>query len=232
MMLARLRRVCCYHVYVPFSNVDPALRTAEVLKRSGAVPAEMIAGRRRIKPSRKAKRAASINSSDEELNGDPQDEPVNTGAKRKASKKASSATNKQKPNEAPKAKQAHKRAHVDSEDAESSDEDPGHAQDQADAYEWLRLECETDRPVCGEIKTMNYLLLTNPFRSKKCAVPAATTHVPLTSALSSPPMSVQCRITPLRKAIGVKFASKSISHAYHFLAHHDDVGFAKSQKPG
>ena len=232
MMLARLRRVCCYHVYVPFGNIDPALWPAEVLKRSGAVPAEMIAGRRRIKPSRKAKRAAGINSSDEEFNGDPQDEPINTGQKRKASKKASSATNKQKPNEAPKAKQARKRAHVDSEDAESSDEDAGHAEDQADAYERLRLERETDRPVCGEIKTMNYLLLTNPFRSKKCAVPAATTHVPLTSALSSPPMSVQCQITPLRKAIGVKFASKSISHAYHFLAHHDDVGFAKSQKPG
>jgi len=103
MMLARLRRVCCYHVYVPFGNIDPALWPAEVLKRSGAVPAEMIAGRRRIKPSRKAKRAAGINSSDEEFNGDPQDEPVNTGPKRKVSKKASSATNKQKPNEAPKA---------------------------------------------------------------------------------------------------------------------------------
>jgi len=137
-----------------------------VLKRSGAVPAEIIAGRRRIKPSRKAKHAAGINSSDEESNGDPQDEPANTGLKHKASKKASSASNKQKPNEAPKAKQARKRARVNSEDAESSDEDAGHTEDQADAYEWLRLERETDRPVCGEI---NYLLViaNKPFQVKK-----------------------------------------------------------------
>ena len=166
MMLARLQRACCYHVYVPFSNIDPALWPAEVLKRSEAVPSKIIAGRWQIKPSQKAKCAAGINSSDEESNGDPQDEPANTGPKHKASKKASSASNKQKPNEAPKAKQARKRARVNSEDAESSDEDAGHAEDQADAYERLRLERETDRPVCGEI---NYLLViaNKPFQVKK-----------------------------------------------------------------
>ena len=96
-------------------------------------------------------------------------EPANTGLKHKASKKASSVSNKQKPNEAPKAKQACKRAHVNSEDAESSDEDAGHAEDQADAYERLRLEHETDRPVCGEI---NYLLViaNKPFQVKKSTV--------------------------------------------------------------
>ena len=61
--------------------------------------------------------------------------------------------------------QAHKTAHVDSEDIESTDDNAGHTEDQADAYEQLRLECETDRPVCGEIIIGNSL--TKPFRSKK-----------------------------------------------------------------
>ena len=57
-------------------------------------------------------------------------------------------------------------------------------------------------------------------------------HIPLTSTLSSPLTHVLCPITPLRKAIGVKFSSKSISHALHFLAHHNHIDFTRSQKPG
>jgi hypothetical protein len=60
---------------------------------------------------------------------------------------------------------------MDSEDAESTDEDAGHTKDQADAYKQLRLEHETDRPVCEEIKIIHYLLvITNKsFQVKKKA---------------------------------------------------------------
>ena len=64
--LAHLWRVRCYHLNNPSSNIDPTLRPADVINKSGAVPAEIIAGCQRIKPSWKAKRAAGINSSDEE----------------------------------------------------------------------------------------------------------------------------------------------------------------------
>jgi hypothetical protein len=39
-----------------------------------------------------------------------------------------------------------------SKDVESTDENAGDMEDQADAYEQLRLEHETDRPVCREIR--------------------------------------------------------------------------------
>ena len=86
-------------------------------------------------------------------------------------KKASSAsTKKQKPNEVPKTKQALKRACVDSEDIESTDENAGDMEDQADAYEQLRLEHETDRPVCGEIKIVlviaNILYFSGPKKAQ------------------------------------------------------------------
>jgi hypothetical protein len=125
---------------------------ADVVKKSGTVPAEIIAGHQQIKPSQKAKHAAGINSSDEEESNDGlEGEPAHTGSKCKVGKKASSAsTKKQKPNEVPKTKC--KRAHVDSEDVESTDKNAGDMEDQADAYEQLRLERETDQPVCGEIR--------------------------------------------------------------------------------
>ena len=208
----------CHHAYNPFCNIGPALWLANALKKSRAVPAEIIAGRRQIKPSRKAKRAAGIYSSDEE---ESENEPPIAGSKRKADKKASSTIKKQKLNDTPIAKtkhgQAHKSAHVDSEDIESTDDNAGHTEDQADAYERLRLERETDRPVRGEIIIGNSL--TKSFRSKKSAVLVAMIHILSMSAPSSRPTCVLCQITPSRRAIGVRFASKSISCAYlmHFL---------------
>lgn len=155
MRLGCLQRVHYYNTYNPFSNIDFAHWPAEVLKKSGAVPAEIIAGHQQIKPSQKAKHTASVNLSDEdEPNSAPEDKPVNSGSKCKAGKKASSQAvrKKQKPNEVPKTKQAHKRAHVDSEDVGSTDENASQMEDQADAYEQLRLKCKTDQLVCGEIK--------------------------------------------------------------------------------
>ena len=179
---------------------------------------EIIAGCRQIKPSQKAICAAGIYSSDEE---ESETEPPISGSKCKADKKASSMIKKQKLNDAPIAKtkrsQAHKSACVDSKDIESTDDNAGHTEDQADAYEWLRLECKTDQPVRGEIIIGNSL--TKPFRSKKSAVLVATIHILPTSALSSLLTFVLCQITLSRRAICVRFASKSISCAYlmHFL---------------
>ena len=128
--LARLRRVHCRHAYNPFSNIDPALWLANALKKSRAVPVEIIAGHRQIKPSQKAKHAAGIYSSNEE---ESKNEPPISGSKHKVDKKASSTIKKQKLNDALIAKtkrgQAHKSAHVDSEDIESTDDNAGHTEE-------------------------------------------------------------------------------------------------------
>jgi len=67
---------------------------------------------------------------------------VNIGSKRKAGQKS-------KPNEVPRTKQARKKTCVDREDVECMHENAGDTEDQADAYDRLRLELETDRPICG-----------------------------------------------------------------------------------
>jgi hypothetical protein len=139
--------VCCSHVYHPFSSLDPAFwPAAKALKKSGAVPAEIIAGHRRIKPSTKAKRAAGINTSDEEeSDGNSDNVNANAGSKRKAGKsKDNSTSKKRKLKEPPKKTQAHRKSPVDSDAAGSMD---GNGGDQADAYEKLQLERKTDRPV-------------------------------------------------------------------------------------
>jgi hypothetical protein len=97
-------------------------------------------------------------SDEDESNGNPEDEPANTGSKCKVGKKASSASKKLKLNEAPKIKQGCKRACVDSEDVGSTDENADHMEDQADAYEQLRPERKTDQPVCGAIKIISVIV--------------------------------------------------------------------------
>jgi hypothetical protein len=110
------------------------------LQKSGAIPVEIIAGRRRIKPSTKAKRAAGIYSSDErESKSESKGANVKAGSKRKASKgKVNSTSNKKKTqksgtSESSKKVQVCKKTHVDSDDAESTDEGEEPEEDQAAA---------------------------------------------------------------------------------------------------
>ena len=191
----------------------------DALKKSGAVPVEIVAGRRRIKPSNKAKRAAGIYSSDEESDGEAENTNVKTGSKRKSGKSDVNSISK-KPGKAPKTNQPRKRARVDSDDAESTDEDEDNAGDQADAYERLRLERETDRPVFARINFAYYLLLTSTFRSKEAIVLVVMILAQPTFAPSSLPRCTLCQTTRLRKAIGVKFASKiTFAFLVHFSLH-------------
>ena len=145
---AHLPKVCWSHICNNlFSSADPPFwPAAKALKKSKAVPAEIIGGRRRVKPSTKAKRAAGIYTADEaESDSDPENVNTNAGLKRKAGKgKDKPSTGKMKPKETPKEKPVYKKACVDNDDEESMKEHEG---DQADAYEKLWLERETDRPV-------------------------------------------------------------------------------------
>jgi hypothetical protein len=176
---AHLPKVRCSHICNDFfSSVDPVFWPAvEALKKSKAVCAEVISGRRRVKPSKKAKRAAGINTSDEAESDSELDDKANTGSKRKAAKNKDNSS-KKKLKEAPKKNQARKKNRVDSDDAESTDENEGDAGDQADAYERLRLERETDRPVCARINRAYNSLLTNTIRSKEVIVLVVMIHAP------------------------------------------------------
>jgi hypothetical protein len=130
-----------------FSSVDPEFwPAAEALKNTKAAPAEIIGGRRRVKPSKKAKRAAGINTSDEESSNRDSDNQANTGSKRKVGKNKDNSAGKKKSKEAPKKSCPRKKIHVDSEDADldSLGENDGDGGDQADAYKKLRLEHEKD----------------------------------------------------------------------------------------
>jgi hypothetical protein len=133
-----------------FSSVDPEFWPAvEALKKAKAAPAEIVGGRRRVKPSKKAKQAAGINTSDEESSNCDSDNQANTGSKQKVGKNKDNSAGKKKSKEAPKKNRPRKKVCVDSDDADShslgeNDEDGG---DQADAYKKLRLEREKDRPV-------------------------------------------------------------------------------------
>ena len=133
-----------------FSSVGPEFwPAAEALKKAKAAPTEIVGGRRRVKPSKKAKRAAGINTSDEESSNRDSDNQANTGSKRKVGKNKDNSASKKKSKEAPKKNRPRKKVRVDSDDADpdslgENDEDGG---DQADAYEKLRLEREKDRPV-------------------------------------------------------------------------------------
>jgi hypothetical protein len=86
-----------------FSSVDPEFwPAAEALKNTKAAPAEIIGGRRWVKPSKKAKRAAGINTSDEESSNHDSDNQANTGSKRKVGKNKDNSAGKKKSKEAPK----------------------------------------------------------------------------------------------------------------------------------
>ena len=126
----------------------------QALKKSAAVPAEIVAGRRRVKLSNKAKRAAGIDTDDE--GHESNDENSNVGSKRKSkgsSTNAGAPNKKQRPSEVPKKKQCHTKSVVIVSDndrldlEENADTDIEHSEDQADAYERLRLERESERPV-------------------------------------------------------------------------------------
>jgi hypothetical protein len=138
-----------------FGKADPTFWIAvQALKKSAAVLATVVAGRRHVKISNKAKRAAGINTDDEDHKSDNENSGV--GSKRKL--KSSSANvgpqnKKQRSNEVPKKKQHRtKTVVVVSDDdqpdpEETADTDIEHSEDQADAYEKLRLERENERPV-------------------------------------------------------------------------------------
>ena len=126
----------------------------QALKKSAAVPAEIVAGRRRVKLSNKAKRAAGIDTDDE--GHESNDENSNVGSKRKSkgsSTNAGAPNKKQRTSEVPKKKQRHTKSVVIVSDndrldlEENTDTDVEHSEDQADAYERLRLERESERPV-------------------------------------------------------------------------------------
>ena len=123
---------------------------------------EIVAGRQRIKPSNKAKWAVGIYSSDEESDGEAENTNVKTGSKCKSGKSNVNSISK-KLRKVPKTNQPHKRAHIDSDDAESTDEDEDNAGDQADAYEWLQLEYETDWPVFARINFAYYIAAADKY---------------------------------------------------------------------
>jgi hypothetical protein len=135
---------------VHFSSVDPEFWPAvEALKKAKAAPAEIVGSCQQVKPSRKAKRAAGINTSDEESSNHDSNNQANTDSKRKVGKNKDNSAGKKKSKEAPKKNCPCKKVHVDSNDADldslgENDEDGG---DEADAYKKLQLEREKDQPV-------------------------------------------------------------------------------------
>jgi hypothetical protein len=69
---------------------------AEVLKKSNAVPVEIIGGCQRVKPLKKAKQAVGINTSDEESSDHNSDDIANMGSKCKVSQNKDNSTSKKK----------------------------------------------------------------------------------------------------------------------------------------
>jgi hypothetical protein len=95
---AHLLKVCCSVICNDlFSIVDPEFwPAAEALKKSKAVPAEIIGGRRRVKLLKKAKRAVGINTSDEESSDHDSDDKANMGSKQKTNKHKDNSASKKK----------------------------------------------------------------------------------------------------------------------------------------
>jgi len=129
-----------------FSKADPTFWIAvQALKKSAAIPATVVAGERHVKLSNKAKRAAGI---------DNENSSVGSKCKLKSSSANVGPQNKkQRSNEVPKKKQHRTKTVVlvsddDQPDPEeTADTDIEHSEDQADAYEKFRLECENECPV-------------------------------------------------------------------------------------
>jgi hypothetical protein len=124
--------------------------------KSGAQPVEIIVGCRQVRPSKKAKAAAGIYSDDKESEPDADNVgPSKAGTKRKfkgLKDHANSHNKKIRTKEAPKKTQACKNT-TNSNDPLNA-EDTGDAnddEDEADAYEQLRVERENDRPVSDAV---------------------------------------------------------------------------------
>ena len=91
-----------------------------------------------------------INTSDKESSDCDSDDKANMGSKCKVSQNKDNLASKKKSKEAPKKTQPHKKAHVDSNDAENTDVNDENGGDQVDAYEKLWLEHEKDHLVLYE----------------------------------------------------------------------------------
>ncbi|KAJ8594703.1 hypothetical protein M405DRAFT_857875 [Rhizopogon salebrosus TDB-379] len=127
------------------------------LKKSGVLPAEVISGRRQVRPSKKAKAAAGIYSGEDEPESDLDDiGPIKIGTKRKSKgfKNTSSSLNKKQKGKEALVKKTHTHRKATNGNSDSLDgalanedenchEDP----DEADAYEQLRVQRDKDRPL-------------------------------------------------------------------------------------
>jgi hypothetical protein len=205
------------------SNVDPVFWTVTALKKSGVLPAEVISGRRQVRPSKKAKAAAGIYSGEDEPESDLDDiGPIKIGTKRKSKgfKNTSSSLNKKQKGKEALVKKTHTHRKATNGNGDSLDgalanedenchEDP----DEADAYEQLRVQRDKDRPV-SQAMVNHRLPLTR--HSSSCLnegeALVAMMLAPLMSGQFLHQMSVRCQMVHLRKVIGARFAGMVVAH--------------------
>lgn len=133
---------------------EPTVITA--LDKSKAKPAEIISGKRVIRPSKRARRAAGLPSDDEassESDTDAED-TTTTGSKRKKTKKPANLQKKKKTASSAPKTSARNSTSTDATDQMDVDADPTDKEadsdnqgDEADDYEKLRAARDIERPV-------------------------------------------------------------------------------------